>query len=66
MNFNELKATKEALKRSLHELEIIKVACYCCTQYKNTQCTKYAAPPPDDWVRGPIECESWEYDEIPF
>ena len=66
MTLIELKATKEALKRSLHELENIKVACYSCTQYKNTHCTKYGAPPPDDWVRGPIECESWEYDEIPF
>lgn len=66
MTLVELKATKEALKRSLHELENIKVACYSCEKYKNTQCSQYAACPPPEWIQGPIECEHWKYDEIPF
>ena len=66
MNFHELTASKEALKRSLRELEIIKVACYSCTQYKHTKCQHYQAAPTEDWVKGPVECEHWIYDEIPF
>lgn len=66
MNFQELKTTKEALKRSLRELEIIKVACYSCTQYQHTKCQHYQAAPTEDWVKGPVECEHWIYDEIPF
>lgn len=65
MNLQQLRATKTALKKQLLEMEIITEGCHSCTHYSN-YCNKFNAKPPDDWKIGPIDCEEWEYDNIPF
>lgn len=66
MNLIQLQSTKEALKKSLHEYERITPACNTCENMRAGQCTHFKATPPPEWVRGPVNCEHWEYDSIPF
>lgn len=67
MNLATLNIQKATLTQALHELNAIKVICHNCTSYHGQLCAKYQATPPPDWIsKGPVECEHWEYDGIPF
>lgn len=67
MNLHDLKATREALRKQLHCYDLITPACNNCEKLgSDKRCSHFAAPPPQDWLTGPVECEHWEYDGIPF
>ncbi|MDV7401082.1 hypothetical protein RZS08_57220, partial [Arthrospira platensis SPKY1] len=61
MNLIELKATTQALRRQLDEYERIKPCCVTCLKYEAGVCSQYQAAPPDDWIKGPVDCEHWDY-----
>jgi hypothetical protein len=29
-------------------------------------CKQFGAKPPLEWITGTVECEHWEWDQIPF
>ena len=66
MNLIELTSTKTALRKYLHELERITPSCHSCEHFAQGQCAQAQAAPPPEWVKGPVECERWEHDGIPF
>lgn len=67
MNLHDLKATREALRKQLHCYDLITPACNNCEKLgTDKRCNHFAAPPPPEWLTGPVECEHWEYDGIPF
>ena len=66
MNLIRLTSTKEALRKYLHELESIKPSCCTCENLSGSVCQKFQQQPPEEWKRGPVECEHWQHDEIPF
>lgn len=67
MNLATLTIQKSTLRRALHDLEAIKVTCNQCIYFHDSICGKFDAAPPAEWVgRGPVECEFWEFDGIPF
>jgi hypothetical protein len=65
MNLIELNAIKSHLAQQLADLEGIAVNCRSCTKY-DVQCSQYQATPPEDWLHGSIDCEHWNWDQIPF
>lgn len=68
MNQAELKVTVQALRQQLQTFERITVCCLTCEHYADSvkQCSVHQASPPEAWRQGPIECPSWEYDNVPF
>lgn len=67
MNLIELKVTREALRKQLHEYERITPACNNCIRLEaGDKCRKFNASPPPEWIKGPVECSNWYYDNIPF
>ena len=66
MNLAELKATREALRKQLNEYDRITPACQNCLHLGAGLCQQYNAAPPAHWLQGPVECEKWDYDFIPF
>lgn len=69
MNLIELKATTQALRQSLQRYERIKVCCHTCERFGEVvpkQCAVHKATPPPEWISGPIECNDWSHDSIPF
>lgn len=66
MNLATLNVQKQTLKKALHDLEIIKPSCHSCDRFTGGECSQFGAAPPREWIVGPVECEHWEYDEIPF
>lgn len=68
MNLATLNLHKQMLKKALRELDFIKINCCSCDNYAGGNCKKFGAAPPDEWLTGPapVDCEHWEYDEIPF
>ena len=66
MNLLELKSTREALRKQLMEYDSITPSCRSCLKYEANRCSQYQAAPPDDWIKGPVDCEHWDYDFIPF
>lgn len=67
MNLIELKATTAALKKQLYEYERITPACNNCEKLgTDKSCNQFLAKPPDEWLTGPVECQEWQYDNIPL
>lgn len=66
MNLVELNAIKMHLKKQLAQINIIPVNCQSCTKFDLGLCQEFKAPPPDDWVQGTVDCDSWVWDEVPF
>lgn len=66
MNLAELNATREALRKQLNEYNRILPSCNNCTHLGAGLCQQFNAQPPVEWVKGPVECEHWDYDFIPF
>ena len=67
MNLIELNAIKTHLKRQLKDIESIQVTCLGCEHLKSgNKCEKFNAQPPAEWLHGPVDCEHWTWDEIPF
>ena len=69
MNLIQLTTTKEALRQSLQRYERITVCCHSCEHYGSygsKMCAVHKATPPPEWIKGPVECDDWRYDEIPF
>ena len=66
MNLATLNIQKATLKQALFELEAIKVNCLHCESYSGEICQQFKASPPPEWVNGPVDCEHWVFDGIPF
>lgn len=67
MNLIELKATREALRKTLREYDRITPACDNCTRMESSnRCRHFNANPPPEWIAGPVNCQHWEYDNVPF
>jgi hypothetical protein len=69
MNLIQLTTTREALRQSLQRYEQITVCCHSCEHYGNEtarQCSIHKATPPPEWMKGPIECADWLFDQVPF
>ena len=67
MNLAELTAIKMHLSKQLKELESIQITCLRCEHLKSgRRCDKFDAKPPDEWLNGPVDCEHWLWDAIPF
>lgn len=69
MNLATLNATINALKTQLQTFENIRVCCHSCERYGEArahQCAVHQATPPPDWITGPIQCEHWVHDSVPF
>jgi hypothetical protein len=66
MTLTERAITIQALKAQLHEYESIHPSCTNCTSLQNNVCQYFSASPPPEWIKGPVECEQWTYDGIPF
>lgn len=66
MTLTELTVTKDALRKQLQEYEQIKPNCINCTKYTHDKCEQFDASPPNSWKIGPVQCEHWVWDQIPF
>lgn len=66
MNLAELTVMRKVLKQKLVELDAITPSCNNCIYYEGRMCQKHGATPPDEWVKGPVECQDWSYDNVPF
>lgn len=66
MNLATLVLQKQTLKKALRDLENIKVSCHSCDKFIGGQCLQFKAAPPSEWIEGPVDCEGWEFDNIPF
>ena len=65
MNLIELNAIKTHLAQQLADLDGIKANCTSCSRYDG-KCKQYQAEPPQDWLQGSVDCEHWNWDQIPF
>jgi hypothetical protein len=67
MNLVELNAIKTHLKKQLKDIESIQVTCLRCEHLKSgNRCNQFNAQPPAEWLHGPVDCEHWSWDSIPF
>ena len=67
MNLVELNAIKTHLKKQLKNLDDIQITCLRCEHLKSCyRCEKFDAKPPAEWLHGPVDCEHWVWDSIPF
>jgi hypothetical protein len=67
MNSTELNSVRNALRKQLHELDRITIACQSCLHLgAGRVCQHFNATPPPEWLRGPIDCAHWEHDNVPF
>lgn len=66
VNIALLTVKREALRKELQRLDAITPSCSNCNHYLLEMCKVYDQAPPSEWFRGPIDCESWEFDALPF
>lgn len=66
MNLQELNISKKLVRQQLQQLEQIKPSCTSCENFQNNKCAQFGESPPPDWIAGPVECDQWQYDFIPF
>lgn len=67
MNLIELTATREALRKTLREYDRITPACDNCIRLEpGNRCGEFNANPPPEWITGPVTCQKWHYDNVPF
>lgn len=67
MNLAELKATTQALENQLRTLNSITPGCRSCEHFaRGNECDVFRAMPPPAWIDGPVECEQWVWDGVPF
>ena len=66
MNLIELNAIKRHLDNQIKQLSLIQVNCRQCSNFATGICKQVGAEPPVDWVTGTVDCEHWEWDQIPF
>jgi hypothetical protein len=66
MNIIQLNSVKDALRSKLHELERITPACRTCEKFQSGICQHFGQSPPPEWQLGPVECDQWVHDGIPF
>jgi hypothetical protein len=66
MNLVELNAIKGHLVKQLAQINAIPVNCHSCERFSFGLCQEFKAPPPDDWVKGTVDCEFWSWDGVPF
>ena len=67
MNLAELNAIKMYLDKQLKELDTIQITCLRCEHLKaGHRCQKFDATPPAEWLHGPVDCEHWLWDAVPF
>jgi hypothetical protein len=45
---------------------LIQVNCQQCNNFSTGICKQFQAKPPLEWITGTVECEHWEWDQIPF
>ena len=67
MNLQQLDFARHMLRTQLAQYERIVPACGNCTKCSSAfHCDVYQAQPPQQWREGPVTCEHWKWDEIPF
>ena len=66
MNLATLNVQKQTLQKALRDLERIKVNCHSCDRVTGGTCSQFGAAPPPEWVTGPVDCDHWEFDNIPW
>lgn len=66
MTLAEIAIRKEALQKALDELDLIKPSCTNCTKYAHDKCAQFDENPPNSWKIGPVQCEHFCWDGIPF
>ena len=66
MNLIELNAIKRHLDGQIKQISNIEVNCLHCNNFSTGICKQFEAKPPMEWIHGTVECEHWEWDQIPF
>lgn len=67
MNLQELNISKKLVRQQMQQLENIKPSCMSCEHFSSgSKCGHFKAEPPPEWRNGPVECDAWNYDYIPF
>ena len=66
MNLIELNAIKSHLDGQVKQISSIEVNCLHCNNFAAGICKQFGAKPPIEWIHGTVECEHWEWDQIPF
>ena len=66
MNLIELNAIKNHLNGQIKQINTIEVNCLHCNNFKTGMCEQFGAKPPTEWIYGTVDCEHWEWDQIPF
>jgi len=54
------------LDSQVKQINTIEVNCQHCHNFATGVCQQYGAKPPLEWITGTVECEHWEWDQIPF
>jgi len=66
MNLIEINAIKRHLDSQVKQINTIQVNCRQCNNFETGICKQFGAKPPLEWITGTVECEHWEWDQIPF
>ena len=60
-------AERAALEQALKALDAKRPGCNTCEHYAPGKgCTVFGAQPPEEFRRGPVDCEHYVWDAIPF
>jgi hypothetical protein len=67
MNLIELNAIKGHLQKQMVQINAIPVNCHSCIKFAFGECQEFKAVPPADWVNAKcVDCQSWDWDGVPF
>lgn len=66
MTLIQLETKKEALRKSLKELEAIPANCTHCVHFQIERCEFHKQDVPVEFQQTQGECPDWVYDGIPF
>lgn len=67
MNRIELMQTRTALRSRLDEMERIKPVCGMCAHLSSQGlCDMFGEKPPAAAMSQDIDCQAWEFDNVPF
>lgn len=67
MNRMELMQTRKALRSRLDEMERIQMTCRECVHLSSQGlCDIFAEQPPAHALSNDIDCQAWEFDNVPF
>lgn len=67
LNLSKYQVLKHSLRDMLASLERIQPNCHGCRHFENgITCTLFGTAPPEAFSKEPEQCESWEWDGVPF